>query len=285
MEPKTRSDYTAKAVDAAFSVLVELFGMLGEFREHIVVIGGWVPRLIIREAETQHVGSLDVDLAIDFVHVSSDTYSTLLKTLEARGYQQDSEQPFRLFKVFSLGEGGPIEIEVNLLSGEYGGTGKSHRTQPVQDVRARKARGADLVSEHCVEVRVEGRLPNGALDTVTVRVADVVAFLVMKGMTLHDRRKDKDCYDIYYCVANYPGGVDALTKTFRPFLKNRLVTEGLSKIRNRFLSPEHFGPVAVASFLEITDPEEHDIQTRDAYERVNALLDRLNIRLWDGDSG
>jgi hypothetical protein len=198
--------------------------------------------------------------------------------LESRGYRQDEQQPFRFFKAVTLGEGLPVDVEVDLLAGEYGGTGRGHRTQPVQDVRARKARGADLVFEHCMQVRVSGRLPNGALDTVTIKVADIVAFLAMKGMALHDRRNEKDCYDIYYCVANYPGGIDALAEAFRPFVGNRLVAEGLSKIRAKFLSPGHFGPVAVAEFHESSDADERAVVTRDAYERLNALLDRLDVK-------
>ena len=78
-------------------------------------------------------------------------------------------------------------MEVDLLAGEYGGTGGGHRTQPVQDARARKARGADLVFDAPVPVEVEGELPGGGRDRVTVRVAGVVPWLVMKGMALAPR--------------------------------------------------------------------------------------------------
>jgi len=44
-------------------------------------------------------------------------------------------------------------------------------------------------------VRLEGTLPDGAVDEVQVRVASVVPFLVMKAMALADRRKAKDAYD------------------------------------------------------------------------------------------
>ena len=280
MEPRTRSDYTAAAVDAAFSVLIELFGMLGEFREHIAVIGGWVPALLLPET-TEQVRTVDVDLAVDFRTITEDTYPTLLRALLSRGYRQNKQQPFRFSKTVTPDNGPPVEVQVDLLAGEYGGTGKGHRTQPAQDVRARKARGADLVFEHCIQVRVEGRLPNGARDTVIIKVADAVAFLTMKGMAAHDRRKEKDCYDIFYCVRNYPGGVDALVDVFRPHLDNRLVAEGLAKIRGKFLSPEHVGPVAVADFLEVTDPDERAIVVRDAYARVNALLDQLRVEMWE----
>lgn len=30
----------------------------------------------------------------------------------------------------------------------------------------------------------------------------------MKGYAIAQRQKPKDAYDIYYCVLNYPGGVD-----------------------------------------------------------------------------
>jgi len=255
--------------------------MLGEFRDHIAVVGGWVPALLFPNAGNQ-VRSLDVDLALDFEAISDETYTTLLRALTARGYRQDEKQPFRFHKMVTPNDGTPIEVEVDLLAGEYGGTGQRHRTQPVQDIRARKARGADLVFEHCTKVRIEGRLPNGAIDTVTIQVADVVSLFAMKGMALHDRSKEKDCYDIFYCVANYPGGLAALVEIFRPHISNKLIAEGLAKIRSKFLSPEHFGPVAIAEFLEVTDPEERTIVVRDAYERLNAFLDQLQIGSWEG---
>jgi hypothetical protein len=53
--------------------------------------------------------------------------------------------------------------------------------------------------------------------------------------------------------------LEPLAKVFKPFMENSLVAEGLAKIRSRFLSPLHVGPVAVAGFLEISDPDERDI--------------------------
>lgn len=43
----SRRDYGAEAVAAAKSVLVELVQVLGEFRDQIVVVGGWVPGLLL----------------------------------------------------------------------------------------------------------------------------------------------------------------------------------------------------------------------------------------------
>ncbi len=164
---------------------------------------------------------------------------------------------------------------MDFLAGEYAGSGKSHRTQRVQDMRPRKARGCDLAFEMPVEVVLQGILPNGAMDSVKVRVASIVPFLVMKGFALGNRLKEKDGYDVYYAVTCYPGGQEALVRAFAPFHRNRLVRESLAIIAEKFASPEHIGPRLVVDFEEIVDPEERVAIQRDAYERVQDLLRRL----------
>jgi hypothetical protein len=99
----------------------------------------------------------------------------------------------------------------------------------------------------------------------------------MKGMALHDRIKEKDAWDIYYCLKNYPGGIEKLIEDFRPHLSNALVSEGLQKIAEKFASVDHFGPVAVADFQELEDAEERAFIQRDAYERSSAILSALGI--------
>lgn len=116
---------------------------------------------------------------------------------------------------------------------------------------------------------------------MVVRVAALVPWLVMKGMALHDRIKEKDAFDIYYAVRYYQGGVESLAGAFRPYRRERLVEEGLRKIRSKFRSVDEVGPKWVADFLAIADPEERAIRTRDAYETVSRLLDILQVDPWD----
>ena len=58
-----RSDYTSEAIEAARSVLLELSRLLGEYQDSVVVVGGWVPELLLNQASRRHVGSIDVDIA------------------------------------------------------------------------------------------------------------------------------------------------------------------------------------------------------------------------------
>ena len=98
-----RSDYSADAVEAAHSVLLELVRLLGEYQDAVVIVGGWVPELLISQSPHQHVGSLDVDIALDHRKLKEVGYKTILQLLLARGYQP-SEQPFIFFRTVQLGE-------------------------------------------------------------------------------------------------------------------------------------------------------------------------------------
>lgn len=278
----TRRDYTAEAVGACKAVLIELIHVMGEFRDQMVVVGGWVPALLLSEAPEPYTGTLDIDLALDFRRIPDATYRTILRAFAARGYRQDPEQPFRFFREVPMPGRDPVVVEVDLLAGEYGGTNPGHRTQLVQDVRARKARACDLAFSDPVPVSVEGELPGGGRDRVTFRVAGIVPWLVMKGMAQAERLKEKDAYDIFYCVRYYPGGPTELAAAFRPHLGSRLVREGLEKIRKHFFSVDHAGSKWVADFLELTDPEERAILQRRAYEVLTAWLDTLGIEPWHG---
>jgi len=268
-----RSDYTTEAVAAARSVLLELARLLGEYRDSVVIVGGWVPELLLSQAPRQHVGSIDVDIVLDHRKLKEIGYKTILKLLLSRGYQQ-SEQPFIFFRTVQMGEQ-TFDVEVDFLASEYSGTTRGHRTQKVQDMRPRKARGCDLAVSLATEVTLSGTLPGGGKDTATLRVASIVPFLVMKAMALAGRLMEKDSWDIYYCIRYYPGGIDRLVEEFLPHLENGLVQEALTKIAEKFASPEHVGPKHVADFEDLSDPGEREHLQREAFERVQALVDRL----------
>lgn len=279
-----RRDYSEDAVSAVKSVLLELVRLLGEYRDDVVIVGGWVPELLLPAGPARHVGSIDVDLALNHRTLQDTGYKTITRLLADRGYRQDREQPFIFRRAVPVGDR-EITVEVDLLAGEYGGSGRSHRTQKIQDARARKTRGCDLAFDMSTEVTIRGTLPDGGEDSASIRVASIVPFLVMKGMALHDRMKEKDAWDIYYCLRNYPGGLDVLAGEFVPHIGHGLVKEGLRKVADKFQSPDYVGPRWVADFEEIIDPDERAITQRRAYESVRYLLVSLEALGVDGTTG
>ena len=267
----TKVDYPDLAVKAAESVLLELILLLGEYRDNIVVIGGMVPKYLIPDPEVDHIGSTDVDLALDHRRFDEPGYRTLQELLEKHDYQLDTNQPF-IYRRTIIIDDNEIVVQVDLLSGEYGGTGSSRRTQRIQDIRPRKARGADIAFDDPVQVEISGTLPNGAIDKATISIASIVPFIVMKAMAMRDRLKQKDPYDIYYCLRYFPEGMDNIVASMQLLKNNKLIGEALDILAEKFNSPDHVGPTHVVEFLELSDPDEVDRVKRDAYERIAYLI-------------
>jgi hypothetical protein len=266
----TNNDCNLDAVEAAHSVLIEITHLLGAYRDSMILVGGWVPQLLCGGASDKHVGSIDIDLLLDHRSLQDPVYKTIKKLLMERGYTE-GEQPFIFYRDVPQ-KNRVIRVEVDFLGAQYKGTGKSHRTQRAQDIKIRKARGADLAFDKPVDIVISGTLPDGAEDKVSVKVASIVPFLVMKAQALNDRLKEKDSWDIYYCLLNYPGGVETIAAEFRKFAANKLVKEGLAILRDKFGSIKGVGPTHVSAFENITDPQEQERIRRDAYERVALLL-------------
>ena len=268
------TDYDEIGVAAARSAVVEVVGALGAYRDQIVLVGGWVPEFILpapADPLDRHPGSLDVDLALDHAKLKEAGYEKIEKLLKASGYLPTGDQPFQYFKDI-----GGVIVRVDLLAGEYGGTGKKHRTQKINALRARKARGCDLAFEiPPTEVEIEGNLPGGAKDKVRVRVATVVPFVVMKCMAISDRRKRKDPFDVWYTVRHYPGGVEALVKQFHPHRNHGLVREAIGIMTSKFETIRQDGPVSVAEFDNGLSAEEKEARQRDAFERMQQFLGRM----------
>lgn len=271
----TRTDYNQIAVKASYSVMLEIVRILGEYRDKMVLIGGWVPQLLFQNASDLHTGSIDVDLALDHKRITDETYKGIHDLLLESEYEP-GKQPFIFHRTVTI-EGTEVSVQVDLLSGEYEGTGKSHRHQKIQEIHARKVRGCDLAFKNPIELTIEGNLPYGAKDSAIIKVASIVPFLIMKAIALNDRLKQKDAYDIYYCLKQYSDRLEDLVNEFKPYLKNSLIQEGLQKLAKNFASEEHTGPKFVADFEEISDEEDRKQIERDAFERVNYLLLELGV--------
>ncbi len=54
----TASEYSEGKIKACHAVLIELVHILGDFADDMAIVGGWVPSLLIPNAEEQHIGTL-----------------------------------------------------------------------------------------------------------------------------------------------------------------------------------------------------------------------------------
>lgn len=278
----TGADYDSRAVEATRRVLLELARVLGEYGDHIVLVGGWVPELLAPGAG--HVGSTDVDLALDHVALSDTGYARLRNLLERAGYRNDPDpaREFVFYRDVTLGDGGtpdPVVVELDLLAAEYGGSGRRRRSQTVQGTRPRKARGADLAFQRdlSVQVSLDGTLPDGRLARSHIRVAGPVPFLVTKAAALALRDKPKDAYDVWFLLRHHPAGLDGVVAAVAEHAEHGLVREAIIRLGDAFASVDHHGPVDVARFLGLTaGTDAYDQARQDAFQRVATLLSRID---------
>ena len=281
-EPQSASDYDDRTTAAVKTVLVEIGQILGSFKGKFAIVGGVVPWLLLGNEDMPHVGTLDVDVGLDAEALGDGEYATLIDALRGHGYhQREALRRFQLVRQVPTRDGGnPIDIIVDFLMPRDAQIVKN--VPPlISDFAVQRADGADLATRFYQMVAISGPMPTGGTNRVEIAVCSIPALLAMKGHAVEGRYKQKDAYDIYYCVRNYPGGPEALAKACRPLLDHASGAAGFRFIAGKFDTPDSFGPTCVRRFVEDTNvlgernPEQWQ---QDAFGQVDAWLRALGLR-------
>lgn len=271
-ELRNSTDYSEGQKQAAHRVLVELVNLFNEYRDDIRIVGGWVPDLMFPEQD--HVGSVDVDVLINHLTLKDSGYQTMSKILLKNGYTEHPEKYFSFIKTVEI-EGEKYDVDVDILAGIYGGTASKKRSQHVQGIKALKATGGNFAFEFPPQqVKIQAERVDGAIDSAVINVVAVVPYMIMKTAAM-GRGKAKDAYDIYFVIKHYAGGVEALAKEFDAVRDRPMVKEMKEKLSDKFGSEDHAGPKDVSDFMDLMDDEEIALIKRDAYEQVQALIERI----------
>lgn len=280
-EPQSANDYDDRTTAAVKSVLIEIGQILGSYKGRYAVVGGAVPWLLLNQNDMRHVGTLDVDLSLDAAALGGGEYAHLIESLKSHGYEQrESLRRFQLVRQIDARDGGPlIDVIVDFLRPRDAVTVKNDPPL-VDNFAVQRASGAELALRFCEFIPISGAMPNGGTNRVEVAVCSIPALLAMKGHAIHGRYKHKDAYDIYYCVRNYPGGIDALAAACRPLLDHPEGLAGYRFIAGKFDSPDGFGPTCVRQFVEESrtlGERSADQWQLDAFGQVHAWLRALGL--------
>jgi hypothetical protein len=271
-EPRQRDDYSPRQTEAAHRVLVDLGQVLASFEDCLVVIGGWVPDLLLEQADESHVGSIDVDLALDVAKLSEGRYADLLKQLLDTGRYKLGAKPFQLVVEVDLKDGEkPVEVEVEFLAAKDVKL-KKNRPKLLPGFRVLQADACGAAFHAPIEMEVSGKTVRGANNKVRLRVASLPDFLVMKAHALAGRDKPKDAYDLCYCLEYFPDGIRALAAAWRSRRKERDVSRAIEILTAKFATVRDFGPEQVVEFHGSPDAETQAMQARRAFEIVQQFL-------------
>ena len=81
--------FTVEEPEACVIVMREFFLYLKPYRNQIVLIGGWVPYFLLEKygypgGYDRHVGSLDIDVALDVFSIPETAYESILEILRKK---------------------------------------------------------------------------------------------------------------------------------------------------------------------------------------------------------
>jgi hypothetical protein len=281
-EPQSASDYDERTTKAVKSVLIEMGQILGSFKGKFAVIGGAVPWLLLENEDMAHVGTLDIDIALNAAALKNEQeYKDLIEGLMEHGYSQRTElKKFQLVRQVDPKDGGAsIDVIVDFLMPRDVQLTKN-KPALIDNFAVQRADGVDLALRFYQMVAIDGSMPAGGKNRVEIAIASIPALLAMKGYAIQNRHKQKDAYDIYYCIRNYPGGADALAKDCKPLLAQSEAKQGYAYIAGKFDKEDGYGPISVRKFVEETSllgERTADQWQTDAFGQVQAWLKSLGL--------
>jgi len=277
--------YDERRVSESLSALLELQLSLKSYKDSLVLVGGWAPYFLLKvygNKEFRHIGSIDIDLAVNPSLISHEEYATIIELIVDRGYSQRKSKTgepilFSYAKdMKSAVNGKSYTIQVDFLTSELNET--KHRHKKVQgDLPARITKGCDLAFEHNMVIEIVGALPDGAETHSCIKVIDLVGCIGMKGTVLGERYKEKDAYDIFTVIGHCLSSVEDVADLVRPHMDVPSMRTGLENIADKFRTQRAEGPTWTAMFLEPTSHRMRERVQAEVYITVHKFLKALNL--------
>ncbi|MGD0451868.1 MAG: nucleotidyl transferase AbiEii/AbiGii toxin family protein [Candidatus Bathyarchaeia archaeon] len=265
--------YDRDATGTSKVALVELCRVLRQYKNDMVLAGGWAPYFLTR-GYFDHCGSIDIDFVLRPTIV--ERYEKIKQIMERLGYVATGSV-FRFERhVVSSSSGIGYKIEVDFLTESEGAKRLSGEwlTSVQADLKACVIEGCGIVFNQNFEVELSATMPGNGVASAKLCCANIVASLTMKGLALY-RLKDKDSYDIYSVAGFYGTGPKQASEAFMAALKGKgaekTTIDAIIELREGFGSLISQGPSAVARFIGSENAR------TDAYQRVNFFLKGLSL--------
>ena len=286
-KPESLQGYDDEQTRGCERLLVTLIRFLGPWGKTVTLIGGLVPSLIYEKSD--HVGTQDVDLVLDLEKIrTTEAYSSIDKNLKRLGLERgrNEEEQIQHWRWVRNDEGEPpLTLELLCPSPDQHGL----RIIPLKPDGQKQLSALGLPGAHLVLTDFEERIVTAdMLDghgaaTVTVRMAGVVAYVVLKALAYEDRVEHKDAYDLIYILMRHPAGPSGVGALFAEKMAANpdepLYDRALDILVERFLSGDLIdgaakdGPTSYARFMAPNDPEEQDGARQNAVGTISLFLE------------
>lgn len=281
MVQRLSGDYSEGLTSASLSALLELAVTLRSYQDSIVLVGGWVPYFLIEEfgrGDFKHVGSIDIDLAVDPEKVDREAYAGIVELIERRGYINRTDREGRpiLFS-FHKSVPSPVDqkeynISVDFLTPSPQNSGRHRHVKVQSDLPARIVPGCSIAFRYNIAKKLKGILPNNGEAIEDIRMLNIAGSLGMKGIVLGLAYREKDAYDIYSVISQCLGNPSEVATEVKPHLSDSEIEQGIHAIRQRFRDINAEGPAWIANFIS-RDVEEQKRIKAEVFVIVQEFLD------------
>jgi hypothetical protein len=295
-KPANIEGYDDQITSDCERVLVTLLRGLGPWKDSVFLIGGLVPRYLVKDRPPlvpAHAGTLDVDIVVD-LQILADTqaYQTLEENFKKMGFEraENGKGQKQSWRWQTHTEHGAVML-IELLADAPDIAGGRVQELPTNGtISAMNIPHSSIVFDmhDVVEVTVD-LVGGGGVATEKIRYANLVAFTCLKAIAYDQRYERKDAHDLVYCVEHASGGMEATTVAFRKELAGKhgaVVDCALGILSGRFAGDERTegyrkdGPVSVAQF-ELGNAEGDDLREsrllrqREACDLIEQLLKKV----------
>lgn len=248
-KPRTYRDYDPRRIELAESALLTIWGCLDELHEHLVLVGGLVPKYLCGEVQGSvalpRPATMDVDIGIA---VSSDQgYGGLLyHKLAGQGFTwSDDPEASRFVKTIK-----GIEVSIDFITEDP--TRAWFGSITFDLIHISQLPGINRALANPRSVTIKGVDLDGISRAYQVRVCDVGPFLVLKLRAFLNRLENKDAFDIYHTLRHFEDGTEAVIAAFAAEMNagNPAFADALTCLRKHYSGEAAAGPVATADFVE-----------------------------------
>ena len=272
-KPITAAGYPPDLAVEARRMCLYVATILGDLLDHVVVVGGLVPYLIVDQAHVEdgerHVGTRDLDLGLSIAVLQEERYRHIAERLREVGFEQAANEKGRPTRqTWKLREE-RITIDFLIPPSSHGQAGGSLQHLE-SDFAAWVAPALTLAFQDRERVEIDDWTPAGERARREVSVAGPAAFVGMKAHAFRMRGANKDAYDLVYVLRNH--GQEPVVEVAARFARLADAPEAMQALRflaEDFATEAHLGPRRYAAFLgDPGDPE----RAAQAYGAVREFL-------------
>jgi hypothetical protein len=259
-KPSSHTGYTYDQTELSERVLLDVWSRLGDYREHLVLVGGLAPRYIVGQRAVPHCGTMDVDLGISVAVADLNAYASIRETLVDRMGFSPGLNPAGREQRHSFGkEINGIEVNIDFLTTKYDGPDDSLMREVEQELSAIQVEGLGLAFDDPLVVPIRGELLEGGMTTENVQVCRPIPFVILKALAYENRREPKDVYDLVYVLQfaiestedGDVGGPRRLAERLRKEEASQAsFLHAIASMQRHFSSPMENGPTKYGAFLE-----------------------------------